>query len=111
MKMIKDENGNLNEPPIHGWFGLTYANYFVVPRLLLQEQSLDWQNRFIDLMDEIGEQLIELPEYHVLRAEDEYTMVTLEFDDDDNSNVSEYTPLKSDPWSNYKRGNSEDIHG
>ena len=31
--------------PVHGWFGLTYANFLVVHRAQLQSMPLDWQRQ------------------------------------------------------------------
>lgn len=45
-----------NERPtseaIHEWFGLSYANYLVMPRSLLQSMPDDWQQRFVGLLHE-----------------------------------------------------------
>lgn len=38
---------------IHAWFGLTYANYLVLPRTIMQAMPGEWQNRFVELMDEL----------------------------------------------------------
>lgn len=38
---------------IHGWFGLTYANYLVLPRAVLQSMPDDWQTDFCNLLDEL----------------------------------------------------------
>lgn len=35
------------------WFGLSYSNYLVVPRTLLQSMPDGWQYRFTALMDEL----------------------------------------------------------
>lgn len=37
---------------IHGWFGLSYANYLVLPRSLLQSMPDEWQDRFVSCLDE-----------------------------------------------------------
>ena len=53
---------------IHCWFGLSYANYLVLPRSLLQSMPQEWQSKFVDMIDEISETLetpYELPEYRV----------------------------------------------
>ena len=41
--------------PIHDFFELSYASYFVMPRSALQAMSVDWQKRFLGLMDEMEE--------------------------------------------------------
>lgn len=49
---LDPRNGN---GPVHDWFGLTYAGYLVVPRLILQELPYDWQRRFVGLMVEAND--------------------------------------------------------
>ena len=46
----------LYETPIHDAFGLTYASWFVVPRVILQEMPVEWQKRFLELMDEMNQE-------------------------------------------------------
>lgn len=41
------------EGAIHLWFGLTYANYLVLPRTLLQSMPLAWQERFVGCLGEL----------------------------------------------------------
>lgn len=41
--------------PIHAWFGLTYANYLVLNRALLQLMPQDWQARFVACLEELSE--------------------------------------------------------
>ncbi len=36
---------------VYSWFGLTGANYLVVPRVLLQAMPPEWQHRFVRLLD------------------------------------------------------------
>ncbi len=38
--------------PVHGWFGLTYANYLVLPRTVLQSMPPEWQEKFVKLLEE-----------------------------------------------------------
>lgn len=38
---------------VHGWFGLTYANYLVLPRTLLQSMPDEWQGRFVACLEEL----------------------------------------------------------
>lgn len=40
--------------PIHGWFGLTYANFLVIHRARLQSMPLDWQKQFTDLLEDLN---------------------------------------------------------
>lgn len=41
--------------PIHSWFGLTYSAYLVIQRTALQTMPVDWQRRFVALLDEMSE--------------------------------------------------------
>lgn len=45
--------------PIHEWFGLSYANYLVLPRTVLQSMPVDWQRRMVGLLDECNEAIRE----------------------------------------------------
>jgi hypothetical protein len=40
-------------PDIHTWFGLTYSNYLVLPRTLLQSMPDAWQRRFTAMLGEL----------------------------------------------------------
>lgn len=42
-------------PDVHQWFGLTYANYLVWPRSLMQSMPPDWQHRFVELAEELAD--------------------------------------------------------
>lgn len=55
--MIRDDQGNYVDPPMHAWFGLTRSNYLVLPRSILEAMPLDWQNRMVALLDEARELL------------------------------------------------------
>lgn len=46
-----------SDGPVWHWFGLSYGNYFAVPRRTLQSMPVEWQQRFVDLMNEAGEYL------------------------------------------------------
>jgi hypothetical protein len=52
---------------VHAWFGLTYANYLVMPRSVLQSMPEEWQHRFTALMGEVHEAFghLDWPEYAV----------------------------------------------
>lgn len=39
--------------PIHTSFGLSYANYLVLPRTLLQSMPEEWQAKFVALVNEL----------------------------------------------------------
>lgn len=38
-----------------GWFGLSYATFLVLPRILMHEMSDDWQGRMAGLLEEYNE--------------------------------------------------------
>lgn len=55
---------------IHNWFGLTYANYLVLPRSILQSMDTEWQKKMVDLLNEMEEKMREeglenTPDYSV----------------------------------------------
>lgn len=103
MKQIA--GGSWVEDPIHAWFGLSYCSYFVMPRLALEAMPLDWQARFIALMDEAHEKhKLETPNYHVLRDDPEFTLVKKYDEDDETSRDYEFIAAFEDPWANYRRG-------
>lgn len=54
-----------SDGPIHTWFSLSYNSYFVCPRSALQAMPLDWQQRFVDLIEEADDFGIETPTYSV----------------------------------------------
>jgi hypothetical protein len=66
---------------VHTWFSLTYANYLVVPRSVLQSMPEDWQHRFTALLGEMDQAFghLDWPAYDVraLKREREYTTVTV----------------------------------
>lgn len=41
--------------PIHGYFGLSYANYLTIPRSVLQSMPVEWQRKFVRLLEEMSE--------------------------------------------------------
>lgn len=53
---------------IHEHFGLSYANYLVIARSLLQSMPLEWQERFVGCLNELDEAfygVVERPAYNV----------------------------------------------
>lgn len=80
------ETTQLVYEPIHNFFGLSYANYFVIPRSVLQSMPEIWQKKFVDLVNEIDVTLeINLPKYSV-RA------------------INEKNKFCKCPYSDYERG-------
>lgn len=74
---------NRLDGPIHGWFGLSYSNYQVLHRTLMQSMPVDWQHRMVMCLDELQEAYAHIEHadrYQVLPAvEREYDSL----DDDD----------------------------
>jgi hypothetical protein len=52
---------------IHSWFGLTYANYLVLPRSVLQSMPDEWQSGFVAMLRdlEVAYGHLDWPEYAV----------------------------------------------
>lgn len=74
---------------IHGYFGLSYANYLVMPRVILQSMPIEWQKEFVELLNKVPELFgteFEPPGGYDVRAKDS-----------DGRFVT-------DPYSNYERG-------
>lgn len=88
---------------IHTWFGLSYANYLVVPRSVLQSMPLEWQERFVKALREMHDTFPDLewpPTYDVraLRREPERVP------DDDRWETPGEVGVITDPIPHYNRG-------
>jgi len=57
---IEDETPS--ERDIHTWFSLSYCSYLVLPRLLLSNMPMEWQTRFLGMMDELEARFGSYPE-------------------------------------------------
>jgi|SRR5580704_3077701 hypothetical protein len=44
---------NRTDGPVHLWFSLSYANFLVWHRSHMQSMPLEWQQRFVDLAEEL----------------------------------------------------------
>ncbi len=55
------------DEPIHAWFDLSYSSYLVLPRSVLQSMPVDWQRRFVELVNQVRETLEvdDMPAYRV----------------------------------------------
>jgi hypothetical protein len=51
----------LDNEAIHGWFGLTYANYLVLHRTVLQCMPPSWQREFVALLKELRTAVEDVP--------------------------------------------------
>jgi hypothetical protein len=58
---------------IHGWFGLTYANYLVLPRSLLQSMPDVWQASFVAHLEQLRDLYggLDWPASYSVQARDE----------------------------------------
>lgn len=55
-RMIQQADGSWREPPGHEalwrWFGLSYASWLTIPRVLMHAMPDDWQARMAELLRE-----------------------------------------------------------
>ena len=59
--------------PVHAKFGLTYANFLVIHRAQLQSMPLDWQARFVDLLEDLDAAYPDPgPDFEVATVRDAY---------------------------------------
>lgn len=54
---------------VHEWFDLSYSNYLVLPRSVMQSMPIEWQRRMVACLQEIGDASVHLedmpPAYRV----------------------------------------------
>ena len=55
--------------PIHEWFSLSYSNYLVLPRTLLQSMPIEWQERMVACLTELQDAFEHLPQPEAYRVE------------------------------------------
>ena len=60
----------MDDEPIHEYFGLTYSQFLVLSRTALQSMPIEWQRRFVKLLEKLNNEIDNLePEwpwcYHV----------------------------------------------
>jgi predicted DNA-binding protein len=60
--------------PIHEHFGLSYCNYLVLPRTLLQSMPTEWQERMVACLEELDAafQHVEQPDRYKVEAATEH---------------------------------------
>ncbi|MGW6292467.1 hypothetical protein [Streptomyces sp. NPDC055058] len=56
---------NPSDGPIHTWFGLSYCNYQVLHRTLMQSMPLDWQQRMVACLEELHAAFEHVPQAEV----------------------------------------------
>ena len=49
------------ESPIHIWFGLTYAQFLTMPRLVMESMPHEWQEKTVELLEEMDKTFDWLP--------------------------------------------------
>ncbi|MFE2469745.1 hypothetical protein [Streptomyces mirabilis] len=56
--------------PVHGWFGLSYTNYQVLHRTLMQSMPIEWQERMVACLEELQAAYdhVDLPEAFKVQA-------------------------------------------
>ena len=60
----KEERYERRDGAINKAFGLTYANFLVLPRTFLMDMPLEWQNQFAKLLEQYNESVSDLsPDY------------------------------------------------
>ncbi len=87
--------GFYGEEPVHTMFGLSYAEYIVIPRAVLQSMPIEWQKRFVRCWEELQLTIDWLPT-------DAYYHVSLK--------DGETGKFKNDPLGGYERGRRRIAH-
>jgi hypothetical protein len=59
------ETVKAKQDAIHCHFGLSYANYLVLPRTLLQSMPDEWQTQFVTLLETLEEAFAHVPQADV----------------------------------------------
>lgn len=75
--------------PIHGWFGLTYAHYLVLPRSLMSVMPIEWQERMTNCLEEMYRAC------EHLNVKDKYTVLLR----------GEKGRIVKDPYADYRHSN------
>lgn len=85
---------------IHTWFGLSYAQYLTIPRSVLQSMPLEWQYKFVELLEELDE-----TDWANMLPKHSYYKVELRKMKDDGSNRGwKWGNKIEDPLADYQRG-------
>lgn len=114
---IEERSERLNGP-VHTWFGLTYANYQVLHRTLMQSMPVGWQERMVACLEELREAYSQLEwpdgyivlpgrehEYGSLSRAARHLVEHLETDGQDRERWERVlVPMGDDPVPHYNRG-------
>jgi len=95
-KVIQYDMGQPGWEAVHEYFGLTYANYLVLPRSVLQCMPNDWQTRFVQMLRELHGTFDLSDNYRVLLLDKDDHYEDSDTPDHDRANVIH------DPLSNYR---------
>lgn len=72
--MSLEESHDLDHEAIHLWFGLSYASYLTIPRSILQSMPDEWQKKFVILLGELDDKVMEekivMPPKYTVSARD-----------------------------------------
>lgn len=92
----------LDPSPIHNWFELTYAQYLTIPRSVLQSMPIEWQQRFVECLEQLDEAIDWRPKNgcYQVRLMDEVE----EWDEDEGRSVEGWGKELDDPLADYQRG-------
>lgn len=112
MSTDRDERLRRLDGPIHGWFGLTYSNYLVLHRSMMQSMPVDWQECAVSLFDELDNAFpdLERPPSFIVTAATECEYSDLTLDDmaqlgirpsDGTDDFDEDEPAPGDAWRVY----------
>ncbi len=66
---IPDTPHNRMSGPIHGWFSLSYSNYQVLNRTLMQRMPIAWQDRMVACLEELRDAFEHVPQAECFRVE------------------------------------------
>lgn len=113
-KLAGDEDGprvelvdDLDDEPVHGYFGLTYANYQILHRSLMQSMPLPWQRQMVALLHQLDaayEHLDRPDSYIVEPARDSYYN---ELTPDEMQRLDVTVEERSEGWTYYDRDGVE----
>ena len=53
MGLLKNDKGQLVDPPLSEWFELSYAQFLTIPRLVMENMPLEWQEKMKALLYEL----------------------------------------------------------
>lgn len=107
MRGMRD--GDTDDQAVHKWFGLSYASFLVLPRVLMEAMPADWQSDMTALLEQIGNR------FHTNPIGDKFYMVKVgetpwpEEDDDGNPrDIKLEDP--DDALCNYRRPNIKHLY-